>query len=364
MAAHARTLTAEQARRIAVRAQLLDADRPGDLLTVIDRLTFLQLDPTAAIAPSADLITWSRIGNGYRPADLVAALERDRTVFEQRSQDVAIEPPLAMLRPMADLALHLADMAGWSERWPRAARWVEANDAFRRRVLDQLTATGPLQSRDIPDTSVVGWESSGWTHDQNVTQLLEFLLARGEVAVAGRRGRQRLWDIAERVYPPGVPAVPASEAVARRDERRLRALGIARPQRVGDAGEPVVVESVPGEWRLDPGATADGFEGRTALLSPFDRLIHDRERTMALFGFEYVLEMYKPAAKRRWGYFALPVLHHDRLIGKVDATVDRKARLLQVHAIHPDDRFTKPIAKAVDAELAALATWLGVDLLA
>jgi uncharacterized protein len=357
-----RTLTLEEARRIAVRAQLLDADRPSDLLTVIDRLAFLQLDPTAAIAPSADLITWSRIGNSYLPAHLVQALERDRTVFEQRSQDVSIEPPLAMLRPMADLALHLADMASWSDRWPRAARWVDANDAFRRRVLHQLADVGPLQSRDIPDTSAVPWESSGWTHDRNVTQLLEFLLARGEVAVAGRRGRQRLWDVAERVYPPGVVAVPSDEALARRDERRLRALGVARPPRVGAAGEPAVIEGTVGEWRVDPTATAAGFEGRTALLSPFDRLIHDRERTIALFGFEYVLEMYKPATHRRWGYFALPVLHHDRLIGKVDAAVDRKAHVLQVHAIHPDARITKPRARALDAELKALATWLGVDL--
>ena len=138
-----RTLTSEEARRIAVRAQLLDADRPTELLPVIDRLTFLQLDPTAAIAPSADLITWSRIGNTYRPAHLVQALELERTVFEQRSQDVVIEPPLAMLRPMADLDLHLADMAAWSDRWPRAALWIESNDAFRLRVLDQLADVGP-----------------------------------------------------------------------------------------------------------------------------------------------------------------------------------------------------------------------------
>ena len=208
----------------------------------------------------------------------------------------------------------------------------------------------------------MAWESSGWTHDRNVTQLLEFLLARGEVAVAGRRGRQRLWDIASRVYPPDVVAVPAAEARVRRDERRLRALGVARPQRVGNAGEPAEIEGTQGEWRIDPTATAAGFEGRTALLSPFDRLIHDRERTMALFGFEYVLEMYKPKQQRRWGYFALPVLHHDRLIGKVDAIVDRKARVLQVHAVHPDVRFTEPITQAVDTELAALAAWLGLDL--
>ena len=127
----------------------------------------------------------------------------------------------------------------------------------------------------------------------------------------------------------GWSIVPADEARKIRDEKWLRSLGVARPQFVGDAGIPVEIEGTTGPWRVDPEATADGFEGRTALLSPFDRLIHDRNRAVDLFDFEYTLEMYKPQAKRRWGYFALPVLHLDRLVGKVDATVDRKASRLQ-----------------------------------
>jgi uncharacterized protein len=133
------------------------------------------------------------------------------------------------------------------------------------------------------------------------------------------------------------------------------------PVDVGEAGEPAVVEGTKGEWRIDPAALAADFEGRTALLSPFDRLVYDRARTQELFGFEYTLEMYKPREKRRWGYFALPVLHHDQLVGKVDATVDRKASVLRVDAIHEDVRFTRAIARAVGAELEALAAWLGLD---
>ena len=132
------------------------------------------------------------------------------------------------------------------------------------------------------------------------------------------------------------------------------------PIHVGDAGEPAVVEGTTGEWRVDPAALGEGFEGRTALLSPFDRLVHDRVRTQELFDFEYTLEMYKPAAKRRWGYFALPVLHHDRLVGKVDATADRKASVLRLHAIHEDVKFTRTMTKAVQAELQDLASWLGL----
>jgi uncharacterized protein YcaQ len=327
---------------------------------VVERLTFLQLDPTAVVAPSADLVTWSRMGNAYRPSHLQQATEHDRTLFEHRAQPVETEPIIAMVRPMSDLGLFLADMAAWpSSR--RAREWLAANDGFRRRVLDLLTASGPLSSRDIPDTSEVAWASSGWTNDRNVTQMLEFLASRGEVAVSARRGRQRLWDLAERVYPAATKIVPADVARARRSERRLRSLGVARPQIVGEAGIPAAIEGTPGLWRLDPEATADGFQGRTAILSPFDRLIHDRVRAQQLFDFEYTLEMYKPKDARRWGYFALPVLHQDRLIGKIDAAANRTTSRLEVQAVHEDVPFTRAMTRAVDAELAALAAWLDLD---
>jgi uncharacterized protein YcaQ len=356
-----RRLSREEARRIAVRAQLLDADRPTDLLAAMERLTFLQLDPTAAVAPSADLVAWSRLGGAYEPVHLRDALERDRTVFEHRAQPVVNEPMLAMVRPMSDLGLHLAEMAAWPMEGGRTAEWLRSNDEFRRRLLQQLKDSGPLSSRDIPDSAAVPWASTGWTNDRNVTQMLQFLSSRGEIAVAGRRGRQRLWDLAERIYPSDVTVVPPDTARKLRDERWLHALGVARPQVVGDAGIPVEIEDTTGEWRLDPGATAEGFVGRTALLSPFDRLVHDRVRALELFDFEYTLEMYKPKEQRRWGYFALPVLHRDRLVGKVDAIADRKASRLQVNAVHRDVRFTRAMDAAVEAELRALATWLVLD---
>jgi len=356
--ARVHTLTKEQARRIAVRAQVLDAPRPTDLLEVVRRLTLLQIDPTAAIAPNADLVAWSRLGSAYRPDDLRTALEVDRTLFEHN----------ALVRPMEDVGLVLAGAADWP-LYERTRDWLRANDSFRRDVLDLLAGSGPLTSRDVPDTSVVPWASSGWTNDRNVTQMLELLMMRGEIAIAGRAGRERLWDVAERVYPAGVDVPSPDEAVRIRNERRLTSLGIARrkrpkmpiePVEVGDAGEPAMVEGVKGEWRVDPAALQDGFEGRTALLSPFDRLVYDRGRTEELFDFEYTLEMYKPAAKRRWGYFALPILHHDRLVGKVDAKADRDASVLRVTAIHEDVKFTRAMRGGVNAELEDLASWLGL----
>jgi uncharacterized protein YcaQ len=325
---------------------------------MVERLTMLQIDPTAAIAPSADLVAWSRMGASYQPDHLKRAQERDRTLFEMN----------AVIRPMADLGLYLAGADAWPP-YDKQRNWLRDNDRFRRDVLDRLKSSGPLSTREIPDTSVVPWPSSGWTNNRNVTQLLEFLMMRGEVAVSARIGRERVWDLAERVYPPDVEVPAVEEAVRRRDERRLVSLGIARRRTtampveridVGDSGEPAVVEGVKGEWRVDPAALTDDFKGRTALLSPFDRLIHDRVRAMELFDFEYTLEMYKPPAQRRWGYFALPILHEDRLVGKADAAADRKASVLRVNAIHEDVRFTGAMKKAVNAELDALASWLGL----
>ena len=183
--------------------------------------------------------------------------------------------------PFADEGQH-----SWSAPGPGAARWLEANHSFRKDVLELLRRSGPLRSRDIPDRSVAPWQSRGWTGNRNVTQMLEFLSARGEVATARRNGRERLWDLAERVYPAVAEVVPLAEARRIKAVRRLRALGIARAEVVGVAGErrfeevagePAEVEGTSGSWVVDAEAVGRPFEGRAALLSPVDRLVHDRE---------------------------------------------------------------------------------------
>ncbi len=353
-------LTLAEARQVAVRAQLLDAaptTGSTDLLGVVEHLAYLPVDLTAAIAPAADLVAWTRLGASYSPDDLVDALAARELVEYD-----------ATVRPMADLRLLRAGMATWPP-WERTREWQEANELFQAEVLDALDDSGPMLAREIQATAQVPWRSSGWNTDRNVTMMLELLMHQGVVAVDGRRGRQRLWNLADRVYPPGIGTVPEPEASRLREERRLRALGIARargteipgePIHVGDAGEPAEVEGVAGEWRVDPAYLSGGFAGRTALLSPFDALVRDRKRMDQLFGFDYVLEMYKPADQRRWGYFALPVLHEDRLVGKLDATADRKTGRFFVDALHEDGRWTRAMRSAVDAEVDALAQWLGL----
>jgi uncharacterized protein YcaQ len=362
-------LSRADARRIAVRAQLLDEPRPTDLLEVVRHLAAVQVDLTAAVAPSADLVCWSRLGRAYAIGDL-DDLFQERVVVELRG----------FLRPAEDLALFRAEMARWPGPEPLSdwqmdlAEWVSANDECRLDILDQLESEAPLSARQLPDSCVVPWRSSGWTNNKNTQRLLDFMEARGEVAVATREGRERQWDLATRIYPDAetAPTVAADEALVERGRRRLAALGVARakavevsaePNDVGTVGEVAVVEGLRGTWRVDPGQLdrlSEPFRGRTVLLSPLDRLVFDRKRMTELFDYDYQLEMYKPVDKRRWGYWAMPILHGDRLVGKLDATADLTAGVLRVAAVHEDEPFSAALRKAVDREIDDLAAWLGL----
>ena len=138
-------LTKAQARGIAVRAQLLDAPRPTDLLEVVHRLTLLQIDPTAAIAPSADLVLWSRLGSSYRPDELKRALEQERTLFELD----------ALIRPTSDLGLYLAG-AGERPSYEQTRAWLRDNDRFRRDVVERLRESGPPTRQPSPGPRPAG----------------------------------------------------------------------------------------------------------------------------------------------------------------------------------------------------------------
>jgi uncharacterized protein len=354
-------LTRADARRVAIAAQLLDEPRPDDVLEVVRHLTVLQPDPTSSIAPSADLVLWSRIGSSYDPAELADAVD----------SQVLIEHG-GMLRPAENIALYRAEMAQWPgsgelRPWQIENReWVETNNECRLDILERLRGDGPLPASELPDSCVVPWRSSGWNNDRNVRMLLQLMVARGEVAAAGRAGREKLWDLAERVYPDD-PVPDADEALRLRNDKWLHALGIARakaaktpgePNHVGEAGEPAVIEGVKGQWRVDPHWLDRPFTGRAALLSPFDRLVQDRKRTTELFDYEYYLEMFKPADQRRWGYYALPILYRDQLVGKLDATADSAAGALFVDTIHEGEPFTDAMTTAVDREIEDLARWL------
>ena len=228
-------LTRDEARRIAVRAQLLDADRPGDVVGVAEQLGQIKIDPVAAIAPAEHTILWSRIGSTYETVQLSKAVELDRLLFEYDGT----------FRPISMLPLILPVMRQWPQR-QSTKDWLDANATFQADVLDRLRADGPLLASQIPDTAQVARAPDGWSGSNQVPIMLDFLHRQGVVAIVGREGRTRRWDLAERVYPQDLPEYSVEEAERLRNERRLQAFGIAKQKSpwtpVGDAGEPAVVE--------------------------------------------------------------------------------------------------------------------------
>ncbi|MDJ0335635.1 crosslink repair DNA glycosylase YcaQ family protein [Salinibacterium sp. G-O1] len=348
-------LTRDEARRIAVRAQLLDADRPGDVVEVAEQLGAIKIDPTATIAPAQHTILWSRIGLGYEPIQLSKNVEADRLLFEFDGSFL----------PISLLPLMLPAMRRWPQRESHRD-WLEANDSFRTDVLARLRSDGPLLASGIPDTAKVARPTSdGWYGPGQVVHMLDFLMRQGEVAIVGREGRHRLWDLAERVYPQNLPEYSLEEAEWMLNERRLQAAGIAKRNSrwtpVGDAGEPATIEGSEWSYRVDPGAIAaldDDPGGRVAFLNPYDGMLFDRPRLKEIFEFEYVLEQFKPKAQRKYGFFAHPILMGDRFVGLLDATVFKE--VLTVNAVHQFLPFDAEEDEMVRAEIAELGEWLGV----
>jgi uncharacterized protein YcaQ len=301
-----RLVSKEDARRIAVRAQFLDGSATN-VLDTIRQLGFVQVDPISTVAPPQRLIPWSRLGP-YDPAELDRLLWQERKLFEWGG----------FIWPIESLPLIRARMRRRRGKYTwerRANEFLQANARFKRHLLEKLERDGPLLARDLEDRSVTPRESHGWTGGRGVTEMLEILHGRGIVAIVGRCNGQRLWDLAERWYPPDTERIPLREAEQRLAEKHFRALG---------------VRLTPRGWEAHPDARDGPVPDRVTLLSPFDRLVHDRERTEALFDFRYRLEMYVPKAKREYGYYVLPILVGDRLVGRAEPRFDRKTRTLEL----------------------------------
>jgi uncharacterized protein YcaQ len=323
-----REVPVEEARRIAIRAQALDGSA-SDVLETVRRLGFLQLDPISAVAPPQHLVLWSRLGP-WDTAELDRLLWQERKLVEWR----------AFLYPTEDLPILRAFMRRRDRPMDRRRReWLKEHAAFRRYVLRELRQRGPLLSREIEDAPGHRREDHRWWGQRKMGLMLDVLAAHGEVAVVGRRGKQRVWDLAQRWYPE-TETLPLPKARKLYDEKRFRALGV-RLQR--------------GRLAAHPEAEDGSVQARTTFLSPFDRLVHDRDRTLALWDFFYRLEMYVPAAKREYGYYVLPILHGDRLVGRIEPVFDRKSRKLDVKGV-----WWEPGQKKLDlAEpLEELESWL------
>jgi uncharacterized protein len=306
---NSRVVSLAQARRIAVRAQLLDGSATSVLETV-RQLGFLHIDPISTVAPPQQLVLWSRLG-AYDRTELDRLLWKERKLFEWN----------AFIRPIEDYPLIRARMLrprGAQLYEQRAEEFLRTNSRFKRFVLKELERRGPLLSREIEADLMVSRDPHEWWGSRKVALMLQILEGHGLVAVVGRRGKQRLWDLAERWYPE-VETIPWPEARQLLEQKRWRSLGVRLAN---------------GKWEAHPEVSDERVSARTTFLSPFDRLIHDRDRAHALFDFFYRLEMYVPKAKREYGYYVLPILRGDRLVGRIDPLFDRKADVLRVNSVH------------------------------
>jgi uncharacterized protein YcaQ len=325
------TVTLAEARRIAVRSQLLDGSADGVLATV-RRLGFLQIDPISSVAPPQRLVLWSRLG-AYDSAELDRLLWEERRLFEWG----------AFIWPIEDFPLIRARMhrrRGKAKYEQQGTEFLRRNARFKRHLLRELEERGPLLSREIEADLMVSRDPHPWWGSRKVTLMLELLEGRGVVAIVARRGKQRVWDLAERWYPEA-ESVSWPEARELLAEKRFRALGVKYEK---------------GEWRAHPDAKDGPVPKRVTFLSPFDRLIHDRDRAEALWNFYYRLEMYVPKAKREYGYYVLPILRGDRLIGRIDPVLDRKTGVLRVNSVHWEAG-VKPVS--LQKPLRSLATFIG-----
>ncbi len=367
-------ISRRRARQLAVMGQRLDAPRPRSIDEVLGALGEIQMDPTSVVARTEHLVLFSRLGPSFSVSQLERRMWIDRAMFEYWAHIV----------PMSDLPLHRVSMKRYPHgHWKRhqyVRDWLVANDAFVRYALRELRRRGPMRTRDFENRAAEGWETGGWNDEgQNAAMLLDILWSQGKVMIVGRDGQQRLWDLASR-WLPRVPARSERAMAADLVERQVRARGITRLDRLGylfdgalpgrdEAVErllrtgvivPLRVESYPGRWYTHRDLLDTAFRGRTVALSPFDDLISDRTRTERLFGMYYRIEIYVPKATR-WGYFVLPVLRDDRLVGRIDPVWDRAEHVLMVKAWQMQPDTDAGDRDAVREAIDELGRWLRAE---
>jgi uncharacterized protein len=393
------SLSPSLARRLTLTRQRIAGppatpDAAG-IMDVLADIRCLQLDPTSAVARSHLLTLWSRLGT-YDTAELDSLMWGERRLFEYWAHAASIVLT-------EDYELHQRRMrdylGGDTAHAVKAREWIRVNAPLRRHILGRLRHSGPLLARELEFEGLapVSWVSSGWTGGRNVSRMLDFLWARGQIMVAGRKGGQKLWDLSARCLPEWTPRERLSQpdVVGRAAQLSLRALGVGTARHIQQhftsgryPGLPATLaelereglivqaeirdgrEAWPGPWyihrddvALVERLRAGDWQPRTTLLSPFDNLVHDRERTELLFGFRFRIEIYVPQAKRLHGYYVLPIVHGDQLIGRIDPKMDRHTGRLTIHAVHaePGAALTRKTGRAVADAIERLAAFLGAS---
>ncbi|MBU0596102.1 winged helix DNA-binding domain-containing protein [Candidatus Bipolaricaulota bacterium] len=366
------SISVKQARRIVLRAQLLDGRDPSivgkkAVAATIEHLGYVQIDTIAVVERSHHHTLWTRCPD-YDAASLHDLQAVDKRVFEYWAHAMAF-------LPMADYRFYLPRMERHRESGPAwLERWKSDHGHLCADILARIRAEGALSSVDFEPPP--GTKRGTWWDWKPAKRALEILFWQGHLMIAERRNFQKVYDLTERVLPPDTETTrPSEEEMGRFHVRRaLGGLGIAREREIRDAfhiadrplivktleemvdeGEPVALSidglrdtyyAMPGELE----AAAPGVPDSARILSPFDNLVIQRDRIARLFGFDYTIECYLPETKRTFGYFVLPVLWRDQLVGRLDPKADRKERRFLVKAL-----WFEPGFDGIDAALPAFA---------
>src|SRR5579859_510577 len=368
------------AREMVLTAQGLakPAARPArkkDVLAAIRRMHLLQIDTINVVARSPYLVLWCRLGD-YRPAwldDLLA----EGALFEYWSHALCF-------LPIEDFPLYRRWMLDGIRGWGSVPEWMRQHRKLVKQVLERIRQEGGLRAADFENSQ---HRAGGWWNWKDEKTALECLFIQGELMIARRQAFQRVYDLRSRVQPdwddgPGAANVPSREDVLRTlSLRAVQSLGVAladwvpgyfklpktgnghRLEALASDGllERVEIEGLPGPAYRHPAAVSPSEPTVTTVLSPFDPLVSDRRRLKDLFGFDYLIECYTPAARRKFGYFTLPILHRGALVGRLDPKAHRALGQFEVKALalEPGVKPTDDLVDGLAAALRRLAAWHG-----
>ena len=391
-----RKISPEAARRYLVLRHFLAPPRslpaePGSVMRVFDRLGSVQFDPLDIAGRNHDLVLNARV-NGYRRQWTDDLLYRDRTLYETYNKGLS-------LVPTSELPWYRVSWDLNRERFEKAA--FQEHEALVSELLERIQSRGPLTSGDVPARAAIEWF---WRPTNQVRAILEALALAGILGIARRDGNRRVYDLVERLFPPDLLAErhPIDEQRRHKLLSRYRAHGLLGPagssevwlgtgpravdrppqrERLVAEGKLVAVQiegrrevrHIPAEdehfvdqaqRELASGEPPGGVPPQVAFIAPLDPLVWDRRLLRDLFAFDYLWEVYVPEAKRRWGYYVLPVLYGDRFVGRIEPRIDRKAGVLRVlglwweKGISP--RRDGDLRRALDAALEAHRQFAGV----
>jgi hypothetical protein len=381
-------ISIQTAQQVMLAAQGLDRapDRPAvkaDVLEAVRRMGVLQIDTIHVVRRSPYLVLWSRLGD-YRP-EWLDELHAEGALFEYWAHAMCF-------LPIEDYPLYRRRMLDGMEQnnspYKWAAKFAKENPELMERVRSHLREKGAVRSIEFENKNR---PPGGWWNWKEEKDALEAMLLTGEVMIARRQNFQRVYDLRQRVLPGwDDTAVPSSEEVRRTlTLRAVSAMGVAFPAWAPDyfrqpkAGSAAWLKALAAEGRLLP-VQVEGFDGTaylhperlglleeaasgrreptlTTLLTPFDPLVWDRQRARELFNFDYMIECYTPAPKRRYGYFSLPILQRGRLIGRLDPKAHRAQGIFEVKALHlePGVKVSEQLVADLAGALRRLADWHG-----